>query len=75
MGRDLTIIVQGHHNVGLDLLPSATLNSLLDAQTKVLLGADVNAYPDIRRMDDRYVHWCFHLARLSPNQDHVLTFR
>jgi hypothetical protein len=75
VGRDVAIIVQGHHNVSLDLLPSATLNSLLDTQIEVLLDADVNAYPDIGRMDDRYLHWCFHLARLSPNQDHVLTFR
>jgi hypothetical protein len=44
VGGDVTIIMQSHYEVSLDLLSSAALDSLLDAQVEVLLGADVSAY-------------------------------
>jgi hypothetical protein len=53
VGGDITIIVQGHHNVSLDLLPSATLDSLFNAQVEVLLNADVSLLPSFGGMDDR----------------------
>jgi hypothetical protein len=42
VGGDIAIIMQGHHDVSLYLLPSATLDSLFDAQAEILVDADVS---------------------------------
>jgi hypothetical protein len=64
VGRDIAIIMQGHHNVSLDLLASTTLDSLFDAQAEVLVDVGVSVWPSLRGMEDRYVRCCLDLARL-----------
>jgi hypothetical protein len=49
VGGDIAIIMQGHHDVSLYLLPSATLDSLFDAQAEILVDADVSLWLSFRR--------------------------